>query len=62
MPKKPKSEKYDFESDKPKLKKAIDNLEQVIIETFGKQCKTKATGCYGCRMWAVFHFLKLNLY
>jgi len=54
--------KYEFETENKEIAKALNNLEKVILKTFGKPCKRKAVGCSTCRVWIAFDNLKLMFY
>lgn len=52
---------WEFEPELKESKKILKQMEEFLINSVGKRCRSKAAGCYGCEMWLIYDLFKMKL-
>lgn len=52
---------WDFEPETKEAKQLLATLEKYLVKHYGKRCKRMAYQCAGCKIWAIYDILKLEL-
>ena len=56
-----KKVKWDFTPEDKQSKDILKQLTIYITNNYGRRCKSVATGCPACKMWAIYDLFKIEL-
>ena len=52
---------WDFTPEDKQSKDILKQLTIYITNNYGRRCKSVATGCPACKMWAIYDLFKIEL-